>query len=64
MNTRKARTAAAARCGDHRDPYPMAPLRRVQLVVTKVSIVIPVYNEEATIQNWSAWWWPPRCPPG
>jgi len=33
------------------DPLPDGPLRRVQIVITKVSIVIPVYNEEATIQR-------------
>jgi glycosyltransferase involved in cell wall biosynthesis len=27
------------------------PLRRTRLVITKVSVVIPVYNEEATIQD-------------
>jgi len=32
-------------------PLPDGPLRRVQLVITKVSIVIPVYNEEGTIQR-------------
>src|SRR5580658_1399493 len=32
-------------------PIPDGPLRRVQLVITKVSIVIPVYNEEGTIQR-------------
>jgi glycosyltransferase involved in cell wall biosynthesis len=37
-------------------PAPVAatgdgPLRNVQVVITKVSIVIPVYNEEATIQH-------------
>jgi glycosyltransferase involved in cell wall biosynthesis len=30
---------------------PDGPLRRVQLIVTKVSIVIPVFNEEGTIQR-------------
>jgi glycosyltransferase involved in cell wall biosynthesis len=30
---------------------PDGPLRKVRLIVTKVSIVIPVYNEEATIQH-------------
>jgi glycosyltransferase involved in cell wall biosynthesis len=33
------------------NPLPDGPLRRVQIVVTKVSIVIPVYNEEGTIQR-------------
>jgi cellulose synthase/poly-beta-1,6-N-acetylglucosamine synthase-like glycosyltransferase len=30
---------------------PNSPARKVQAVITKVSIVIPVYNEEATIQH-------------
>jgi len=37
----------AAATVDHRD----GPLRKRQVVVTKVSIVIPVYNEEETIQQ-------------
>ena len=36
-------------------PVPTATL-------TKVSIVIPVYNEEATVQTWFRWWSTPRCP--
>src|ERR1700677_2221300 len=32
-------------------PLVDGPLRRTRLVITKVSVVIPVYNEEATIQD-------------
>lgn len=35
----------------HTVALPDGPLRRERLVITKVSIVIPVYNEESTIQD-------------